>query len=253
MFDDGDLESHLAKLYRVHVIVTQATPIIAPIAKIIACYLEDFVVLVASKDKELGQYNVYAPHLVAQSPVMEMKLVSTETRYEIDSSAAVLREVVRYIGSHKTKLPPVIQKPLRSNKMKDVCVCQWDAWFIDTVAENRQLLYDVILLANALNIQGLLHLACAKVASLIKGQPLQNIQGILSPSTTATTSSSTTTTTTETSLAATSPTSPTNTSSAIAAEVDNSPTDITMVETSKSNADALDAEKQPPKCPCEYH
>jgi len=57
---------------------------------------------------------------------------------------------------------------------------KWDAEFIDKVGENRQLLYDLILAANYLDIKSLLHLGCAKVGSLIKGQPLENLKNILS-------------------------------------------------------------------------
>jgi hypothetical protein len=42
-------------------------------------------------------------------------------------------------------------------------------------------LYDLILAANYMDIKSLLHLGCAKVASLIKGQPLEKIKEILDP------------------------------------------------------------------------
>ncbi len=48
----------------------------------------------------------------------------------------------------------------------------------------KQTLYDLILAANYLDITALLHLGCAKVASFIKGQPLDKIKDILSPGTT---------------------------------------------------------------------
>merc|ERR1712146_105385 len=75
--------------------------------------------------------------------------------------------------------PPIIEKPLRSKVMKDVCKDAWDAKFIDTIGEQRQQLYDLILAANYMDIKSLLHLGCAKVASLIKGQPLEKIKDIL--------------------------------------------------------------------------
>lgn len=89
--------------------------------------------------------------------------------------------------------PPIVDKPLRSKIMKDVCKDAWDgtssivlllfwlffvhlfmitlsaATFIDSIGEDRQKLYDLILAANYLDIKVLLHLGCAKVASLIKG------------------------------------------------------------------------------------
>jgi len=54
-----------------------------------------------------------------------------------------------------------------------------DAAYIDKIGETRQQLYDLILAANYMDIKSLLHLGCAKVASLIKGQPLEKIKEIL--------------------------------------------------------------------------
>jgi len=90
---------------------------------------------------------------------------------------------VEYMNHHKGIEPPIIEKPLRSKIMKDVCKDPWDAEFIDKIGENRQQLYDLILAANYMDIKSLLHLGCAKVASLIKGQPLEKIKDILSKGT----------------------------------------------------------------------
>jgi hypothetical protein len=65
--------------------------------------------------------------------------------------------------------------------MADVCPHKPDAAMIDKVGEVKQNLYDLILAANYLDIKSLLHLGCAKVASLIKGQPLEKIKEILNP------------------------------------------------------------------------
>jgi hypothetical protein len=53
--------------------------------------------------------------------------------------------------------------------------------YVDKIGETRQQLYDLILAANYMDIKSLLHLGCAKVASLIKGQPLEKIKEILDP------------------------------------------------------------------------
>jgi len=91
----------------------------------------------------------------------------------------ILGKIVEYANHHKGTEPPIIEKPLRSKVMKDVCKDAWDAEFIDKIGENRPQLYDLILAANYMDIKGLLHLGCAKVASLIKGQPLEKIKDIL--------------------------------------------------------------------------
>jgi S-phase kinase-associated protein 1 len=93
----------------------------------------------------------------------------------------VLELVVAYMKEHKGVEPPLIEKPLRSKVMKDVCAHKNDADFIDKIGEDRQKLYNLILGANYMDVKSLLHLACAKVASLIKGQPLDKIKEILDP------------------------------------------------------------------------
>jgi len=91
----------------------------------------------------------------------------------------ILELVVKYMTHHEGTEPPIIEKPLKSKIMADNCN-KWDADFIDVLAENNnKQLYDVILAANYMDIKGLLHLGCAKVASLIKGLPLEKIKSIL--------------------------------------------------------------------------
>ena len=93
----------------------------------------------------------------------------------------ILAKVVEFMEYHKGTEPPIIPKPLRSKEMKVVCSDAWDANFIDKIGDDRQQLYDLILAANYMDIKSLLHLGCAKVASLIKGQPLEKIKDILAP------------------------------------------------------------------------
>jgi len=112
-----------------------------------------------------------------------------KTSLEHDPSAAevpmpgvkgdILTKVVEFMQHHKGVEPPILEKPLRSKIMKELCKDPWDADYIDKIGEDRQLLYDLILAANYMDIKSLLHLGCAKVASLIKGQPLEKIKDIL--------------------------------------------------------------------------
>jgi S-phase kinase-associated protein 1 len=96
-------------------------------------------------------------------------------------SGSILELIVTYMKEHKGVEPPIIEKPLRSKSMKDVCPYKWDAEYIDKIGNTRQQLYDLILAANYMDIKSLLHLGCAKVASLIKGEPLEKIKEILDP------------------------------------------------------------------------
>jgi len=94
---------------------------------------------------------------------------------------AVLPKIVEYMTHHQGVAAPIIAKPLRSRVMAEICADTWDADFIEEIAIDRTMLYDVILAANYMHITCLLHLGCAKVASLIKGEPLEKIKQILKP------------------------------------------------------------------------
>merc|ERR1711998_705567 len=86
------------------------------------------------------------------------------------------------MNHHQGTEPAIIDKPLRNKKMSENVKDKWDAPFIDGITEkSKQALYDLILAANYMDIKALLHLGCAKVASLIKGQPLEKIKDILDP------------------------------------------------------------------------
>lgn len=85
-----------------------------------------------------------------------------------------------YLMHHQGKEDDIIPKPLRSKVMKDVCKDSWDADFIDAVGSNLQDLYDLALHSNYADCRPLLHMVCAKIASLIKGQPLEKIKDCLS-------------------------------------------------------------------------
>jgi len=116
--------------------------------------------------------------------------VLVRTSIENDSTATevplpgvednILKLIVDYMKHHEgTELPPV-ESPLKSCVMKEVCQDKWDAEFIDNIGVKRQNLYDLILAANYMDIKSCLHLGLAKVASLIKGKPLDQLKEILS-------------------------------------------------------------------------
>ena len=92
--------------------------------------------------------------------------------------------IVEYLIHHQDdENIKIIPKPLSSNNLRDVCKgmdhgCdEWDVDYINKFSNKE--LYEVISHASWFDISGLLHLGCAKVASMIKGQPLEKIRDIL--------------------------------------------------------------------------
>merc|ERR1712048_1119795 len=68
--------------------------------------------------------------------------------------------------------PKEIEKPLKSQNMRDVC-SEWDANFIEV---DQETLFELILAANYMDVKALLDLTCAKVASMIKGKTPEEIR-----------------------------------------------------------------------------
>lgn len=101
-------------------------------------------------------------------------------RFTMPIQSSVLARVCSYLEHHQGKPAQVPAMPLRSRVMKDVCEDAWDAEFLDDV-HNKSVndLYDLTIAADFLDIECLLHLCSAKIASLIKGRPLHRVKDIL--------------------------------------------------------------------------
>ena len=85
---------------------------------------------------------------------------------------AILDKIIEYCKYIHTNTPPEIEKPLRTTQLSDV-VNDWYAQFVNI---DQEVLFELILAANFMDIKSLLELACAKVASLIKGMTIPEIR-----------------------------------------------------------------------------
>jgi len=90
----------------------------------------------------------------------------------------ILALIVEYLKRHNGKKPAEIAKPIRSVKMEKIVEDKWDAEFINKMS--KKIIFQVILGANYMDLPSLLHLGCAKIATLIKGKSPEEIKNILS-------------------------------------------------------------------------
>jgi len=90
----------------------------------------------------------------------------------------ILERIVEYLKHHNGKEPAEIAKPIRSVKMDRIVEDKWDAEFINKMS--KKVIFQVILGANYMDVPSLLHLGCAKIATLIKGKSPDEIKQILS-------------------------------------------------------------------------
>eukprot|EP00483_Globobulimina_turgida_P004623 UN04632 len=91
--------------------------------------------------------------------------------------APVLELICEYLTYHKGVVPEEIKKPIRSVKMEKIVEDPWDAQFINKNTIKN--IFAIILGANYMDIKSLLHLGCAKIATLIKGKSPDEIKQIL--------------------------------------------------------------------------
>ncbi len=84
-----------------------------------------------------------------------------------------LEKIVCFCVHHETNPMKEIEKPVKSSIIKEL-VPEWDAEFIDGF--NQPDLYDLILAANYMDFAYLLDLACAKIASTLKGKTSAEIR-----------------------------------------------------------------------------
>jgi len=88
-----------------------------------------------------------------------------------------LNSVCRYLRHHNGLEPAEIAKPIRSVKMEKIVEDAWDATFINSF--DKRDIFKLTLAANYMDIKSLLHLTCAKVATMIKGKSPEEIKQIL--------------------------------------------------------------------------
>jgi hypothetical protein len=87
--------------------------------------------------------------------------------------------VVEYLQHYDGTMPPPPRKPLLMNDM-NADLCEWDVSFMMRVhASHLANVYSLMYAANYLGVTSLLDLAAVKVASLIKGKPLDALREIL--------------------------------------------------------------------------
>jgi len=129
--------------------------------------------LVGDKDKELKMTCNLVKNIVEGD-----KTAGVEDEIEVKKvSAETLGLIVEYLEHHNGAGVAEIAKPIRSVKMEKIVEDQWDAVFINK--QTKKVIFQIILGANYMDIKQLLHLGCAKIATLIKGKSPDEIKKIL--------------------------------------------------------------------------
>ena len=87
-------------------------------------------------------------------------------------SSQYLTKVIEFMNYYSINPFEEFQKPLKSSNLKDI-VSEWYITFLDI---DNDTLFELISIANYLDIKPLLDLTCAKVATMIKGKNTSEIR-----------------------------------------------------------------------------
>lgn len=94
-------------------------------------------------------------------------------------SSLIVKYIEEYLNHHNGIQPPTIPCPLRSTNIHKLCFDSFDAKFINRIAENINDLYELCNICdpslNQLDIYSLWELCCVKIASMLKGKPVETI------------------------------------------------------------------------------
>merc|ERR1711964_562997 len=102
----------------------------------------------------------------------------------------ILKHIERYLKHHKGKIPAPIVKPIKSDDISKIVDDKWDAEFIngdsgdsaldgDSTPVTPDVVFQIILGANYMHIQSLIHLGIAKIATIVKQMSPDEIKEIL--------------------------------------------------------------------------
>lgn len=96
-------------------------------------------------------------------------------------SSQTLENIIRVVNMCGDAVPPTIEKPAKSKNILELVDNKEYGQFLEDLKDEKrkQELFDMILAANYLAMESLLHNSCCAVATMIKGQPLEKIKDIL--------------------------------------------------------------------------
>jgi S-phase kinase-associated protein 1 len=81
--------------------------------------------------------------------------------------------VIEYATFHKDDPPPPPDEEMKAKSSDDI-----DPWDQEFILVDQGTLFEIILAANYMDIQGLLDLGCKTVANMIKGKSVEEIRKV---------------------------------------------------------------------------
>ncbi len=145
-------------------------------------HIEEFITIISNDNIE---YKVNKKFLSISNFLNTALELENNKIINVNVNSNILSIILEYINHHQGTPGKIPEQPLRSKNLKDL-IDEQDANFINKIGgetenepEKRKVLYELITACNYLDLKCLLYISCAKIASLIKGEPLEKIKNIL--------------------------------------------------------------------------
>ena len=137
--------------------------------KIISSESEEFIL-----KENLYKHSKYLNDLFISSQEISSENEETFTINLENITSQVVSKIIDFLEKYDNSPFNKIEKPLRSDDLS-YCVSQEYLDFLDSMGD-MELLFEVIKAANFLEIESLLDLTCAKVATMLKGKSVEEIR-----------------------------------------------------------------------------
>jgi S-phase kinase-associated protein 1 len=132
----------------------------------------DDIILVSSENNEFKVSKAYASQSKYLQAILEDP-EATNIRIPVQATDDIVKIIVSYLGHHHENKAEDIPRPVPSGNLRDF-VSIWDADLIDNL--ENDVIFKLIDCVNKLDIERLLELAVAKLATLIRGQSTESLR-----------------------------------------------------------------------------
>jgi S-phase kinase-associated protein 1 len=142
---------------------------------------ENNEIILVSNDPDSKQRFTLSKKAASLSGFLQTIIKSDQevTEIEVDIEAVVLRKITEYLVHHDGKASNKIQTPLRTTNLKSL-ISSWDDEFIESF--DRDNLIKLVNASNYFNINCLLYLGCAKIATQVKDKTPSEIKTLFNGS-----------------------------------------------------------------------
>ena len=143
---------------------------------------EQTIIKIKSSTKDSESHNI-SKKAISLSTIIDVafKGDTEEQELEFDITPEMMILIVEWLTHHNGVAPTPVKKPIRSKHIAEIVSDPWDAEFLTRL--NKAKLYELTKAANFLDIKPLLDICAAKIASIIKGVPLEKAEQALDPNT----------------------------------------------------------------------